>query len=307
LLRELESNRFITELNKIQGVEDEDIGESTAEKGAKKSWLVSVEHKAKELFEILPGKLNHLEKNETSSKNPIFRFLNRELTVASKLLNKVRSDLQKLIEMCKGNLKSTNDLREIARDLFNDQIPRNWKTYAIISLNVTEWIMDLRNRILQLNKVSAERDFGKRGIWLGGLIFPEAYLTATRQYVAQALRVPLDELILSIELPKTITQIEENDFIISGISLEGAEWDFSRNKLIMTDGLFCQLPNVILRWNKKDTNLTGKFNVPVYLNNMRKNLLFSVMIDNDGSLSDSDWYQRGTALIGWNKTFDYQI
>ena len=47
------------------------------------------------------------------------------------------------------------------------------------------------------------------------------------------------------------------------------------------------------------------FPIPVYLNNMRKNLLFSVYIKNDSVLSDSDWYQRGIALISWNKTYEY--
>lgn len=306
MLRELESNRYITELNKIQGVEDEELSPSQADKG-KSTWLIVVEEKANRLYETLPSEINQLQKNELSAKNPIYRFLNREITVMSKLLNRVRSDLKKLIEMCKGNSKSTNDLREIAKDLFNDQIPKSWKSYNTINLNVTEWIIDLRNRALQLNKVSKEKEFGKRGIWLGGLIFPEAYLTATRQYVAQAFKVPLDELILSVVLPKRIENIEESDFVVSGLCIEGAEWNYNNNKLIMTDNLFCQLPQVILRWVKKSSEFGKQFYIPVYLNNARRNLLFSVMINNeDTGMTDYDWYQRGTALISWNKTYDYK-
>ena len=74
----------------------------------------------------------------------------------------------------------------------------------------------------------------------------------------------------------------------------------------MTDNLFCQLPPFFLKWSiKKDTDLSKMFPIPVYLNNMRKNLLFSVYIKNDSVLSDSDWYQRGIALISWNKTYEY--
>jgi dynein heavy chain 1 len=305
-LRELESGRYIAELNKIQGVEDEELTSTQADKG-KTGWLAVVEEKATRLFETLPKEVNQLEKNEVAAKNPIYRFLNRELAVATKLLARVRSDLKKLIEMCKGNIKSTNDLREIAKDLFNDQIPKNWKVYNTINLNVTEWIIDLRNRVLQLNKISAQRDYGKSNIWLGGLIFPEAYLTATRQYVAQAFKVPLDELVLSVILPKRIDAIEETDFVISGVCIEGAEWDYNSSKLIMTDNLYSQLPPVYLRWTPRSSDYSKQFYIPVYLNNMRKNLLFSVMINNEGTgMSDYDWYQRGTALISWNKTYDYK-
>ena len=176
-----------------------------------------------------------------------------------------------------------------------------------MDLNVTEWIMDLRSRVIQLNKVSNERDFGKRGMWLGGLVFPEAYLTATRQYVAQSLKLPLDELVLSVDLPQNITDsLDETDFVVSGLCLEGAEWSYESNKLVMTDNLFYQLPSVLLRWTKKSSEASNKFYVPVYLNNTRKNMLFSMMMSNESELSDADWYQRGTALISWNKTYDYK-
>ena len=74
----------------------------------------------------------------------------------------------------------------------------------------------------------------------------------------------------------------------------------------MTDSLFSHLPPFLLKWNAKSSmDLKNMFPIPVYLNNMRKNLLFSVFIKNESVLSDSDWYQRGIALISWNKTYEY--
>jgi dynein heavy chain 1 len=175
-----------------------------------------------------------------------------------------------------------------------------------MDLNVSEWIIDLRCRVLQLNKISAEKDYGKKNIWMGGIIFPEAYLTATRQYVASNMKVPLDELVISMEMPKKIDKIEDNEFVVSGICLEGAEWSYDSNKLVMTDNLFFQLPNVIMKWVRKTKDMTKVFPVPVYLNNTRKNLIFSVLVRNDSELSDADWYQRGTAMTTWNKTFEYK-
>ena len=307
LVKENASNRFITEMNKIQGVEDEELGSTeSAGKKTQASWLIIVQEKGTKLLNVLPKKVLPLVGNEQSNNDPIFRFLLREVAVASKLLNKVRDDLEKLISMAKGEGKSTNDLRDVAKNIFNDTVPKAWQIYATLELNVTEWILDFKNRIDQLNKITHSPDFGRSGLWIGGLIFPEAYLTATRQSVAQELKVSLDELMLSVELVKNITNVDKTSFVLKGLCIEGAEWNYNEDKLIMTDSLFSQLPPFLLKWSiKKNANMKNLFPIPVYMNTMRKNLLFSVFIKNESVLSDSDWYQRGIALISWNKTYEY--
>ena len=308
LVRETASNRFITEMNKIQGIEDEGVGSTEGQgKSTQASWLISVQEKSTKLLKALPLQVKPLIGNKLSNNDPIYRFLLREVAVASKLLNKVRDDLNQLILMSKGESKSTNELRDIAKNIFNDSVPKVWQIYSTLELNVTEWILDLKNRINQLNKITLAKDYGRSGLWLGGLIFPEAYLTATRQSVAQELKVSLDELMLSVELVKNITSIDNTCFVLKGLCIEGAEWNYEQNKLIMTDSLFSQLPPFLLKWSvKKNSNLSNIFPIPVYLNTMRKNLLFSVFIKNESVLSDSDWYQRGIALISWNKTYEYE-
>ena len=308
LVRETASNRFITEMNKIQGIEDEGVGSAEGQgKSTQASWLISVQEKSTKLLKALPLQVKPLIGNKQSNNDPIYRFLLREVAVASKLLNKVRDDLNQLILMSKGESKSTNELRDIAKNIFNDSVPKVWQIYSTLELNVTEWILDLKNRINQLNKITQAKDYGRSGLWLGGLIFPEAYLTATRQSVAQELKVSLDELMLSVELVKNITIIDNTCFVLKGLCIEGAEWNYEQNKLIMTDSLFSQLPPFLLKWSvKKNSNLSNIFPIPVYLNTMRKNLLFSVFIKNESVLSDSDWYQRGIALISWNKTYEYE-
>jgi len=307
LVKENASNRFITEMNKIQGVEDEELSATeSAGKKTQASWLIVVQEKGEKLLKALPVKVKPLVGNEQSNNDPIFRFLLREVAVASKLLNKVRDDLQKLILMAKGEGKSTNELRDIAKNVFNDTVPKYWQIYSTLELNVTEWILDFKNRINQLNKITHSPDFGRSGLWIGGLIFPEAYLTATRQSVAQELKVSLDELMLSVELVKNITNVDKTSFVLKGLCIEGAEWNYDEDKLIMTDSLFSQLPPFLLKWSiKKNANTKNLFPIPVYMNTIRKNLLFSVYIKNESVLSDSDWYQRGIALISWNKTYEY--
>lgn len=123
----------------------------------------------------------------------------REVTVASKLLDTVRSDLKLVKNMCADG-KSTNMLRQLAKDLHGDLIPARWRKFIIANITATEWINDFNNRVNQLQKLSSASDLGKSGLWFGGLLFPEAYLTATRQKIAQENSWSLEELSLKFEL-----------------------------------------------------------------------------------------------------------
>ena len=44
-------------------------------------------------------------------------------------------------------------------------------------------------------------------IWLGGLFTPEAYITATRQYVAQANNWSLEELYLDVRITLSLSSL----------------------------------------------------------------------------------------------------
>jgi dynein heavy chain 1 len=50
----------------------------------------------------LPGQLDLLKRTAKAITNPLFRFLEREVTVTSGLLDAVRDDLNAVLELCKG-------------------------------------------------------------------------------------------------------------------------------------------------------------------------------------------------------------
>lgn len=82
-----------------------------------------------------------------------------------------------------------------------DVIPKRWRRYNVANITVTEWIEDFNKRIDQLQKVSVSSDFGRKGgLWFGGLLFPEAFMTASRQSVAQDNKWSLEELDLQFEV-----------------------------------------------------------------------------------------------------------
>ena len=72
------------------------------------------------------------------------------------------------------------------------------------SCSVAAWITDFSARVNQLVSVSAS--VSKQGaaslktctVWMGGLFNPEAFVTATRQCVAQANSWSLEELSLDV-------------------------------------------------------------------------------------------------------------
>lgn len=86
-------------------------------------------------------------RTSASITNPLFRFLEREVTVAAGLLETVRQDLVAVKEMCSGERKSTNILKSLAEDMHADVIPKKWRKYNVANISGTEWINDFKNRI----------------------------------------------------------------------------------------------------------------------------------------------------------------
>lgn len=183
IVRQRQANTLIANIKLIQGTGDEINPESKGEDAG--NWLTQLQKKVEGLLERLPDALDLLVRNEKSIQNPLFRFLEREVTVTSSLLDDVRADLRAVLELTKGERKQTNVLKQISEDLHAEVIPKQWRRYVVANITATAWIIDFVKRVNQLKVLSTSSDFGKSGLWFGGLLFPEAYLTATRQFIAQ--------------------------------------------------------------------------------------------------------------------------
>lgn len=166
--------------------------------------------KLEKMEEILPGQLELLERTNQSIKNPLFRFLEREVVVASQLLDLVRSDILALLELCQAKRKSTQQLKQLGEEVHTDIIPKKWRKYTVANISCTAWVTDFVKRVDQLKKLSASKDYGQSGLWYGGLLFPEAYLTATRQSVAQNTGSSLEQLQLKFEIDLNEEELKSN-------------------------------------------------------------------------------------------------
>jgi dynein heavy chain 1 len=93
-------------------------------------------------------------------------------------------------------------------------IPDHWRRYKVgKALAVSGWIADLSRRLAQLDNIAGLDNLNNVEVWLGGLFFPEAYITATRQAVAHRKKWSLETLHLRLDIERVN---DPGAFIIDG-------------------------------------------------------------------------------------------
>lgn len=96
-------------------------------------------------------------------------------------------------------------------------IPTHWRRYKVHkAMAVAEWISDFARRLGQLVHIASLDNMSNVEVWLGGLFFPEAYITATRQAVAHRKRWSLETLQLQLDLERVN---DPGAFIVEGTCL----------------------------------------------------------------------------------------
>lgn len=161
-----------------------------------------------------------MRRTKDNVKDPLFRFFEREINLGAKLLNELRRDLNELLAICRGQQKQNNHTRELIAALVKSKrIPRNWLQY-VVPKDVTthEWMRDFVERVKQLDRLSKSENLRIEEVWLGGMFFPEAYITATRQLIAQTNGWSLEQLTMHVtsvgEDPKSNTV--QSNFTLTG-------------------------------------------------------------------------------------------
>lgn len=172
-------------------------------------------------------------------------------------------------------------------------------------MSIGAFVANLAARIERLEQTLSA---GSRDpIWLGGLIQPEAFVTATRQAVAQQKGWSLEQLVLEFRVgePNAAEAFAiDGEWIMSsdnsvlmgvGIKLDGAVW--TPNGLKFNDGSSTTLSDCQLSWRKAASGASpaGQVSLPVYLNGDRTEVLFAVQLDAVGA-SQAELLQRGVCL-----------
>ncbi|KAL5291956.1 DYNC1H1 family protein [Megaselia abdita] len=308
---------LISKLLKMQQLEDDDeLAYSAADENneaanaqrqedGRPSWMKVLHNSAVAWLELLPKSLPTLKRTVENIKDPLYRYFEREVTSGAKLLCTVIADLQDVVLICQGEKKQTNHHRSMLSELVRGIIPKGWRKYTVpAGCTVIQWVTDFSNRVKQLQKVSqlvsqaGAKELQGFPVWLGGLLNPEAYITATRQCVAQSNSWPLEELALDVSILESGSNGDQKDssFGVTGLKLQGAQC--KNNELLLASTIMMDLPLTILKWIKIGSDLrTGKLTLPVYLNSTRSELLFTVDLAVAGGQDPHSFYERGVAVL----------
>jgi len=257
-------------------------------------------------LELLPSTLSPLKRTIENIKDPLYRFMEREVNSGLKLLAVVRTDLQDVVAITSSGKKQTNHHRALVQSLTKGIIPKNWLQYKVPpNTSVMAWVTDFSARVKQLGEVS--RVVGGGGaaalksltVWIGGLFNPEAFITATRQCVAQANSWSLEELQLDVTVADETDQPSFDDcsFGVEGLKLQGAVC--RNNQLAISSEILTPLHLTRLRWIKitDKGDEQHKIELPVYLNSTRQDLLFTVDLAITPTQNVREFHERGVAII----------
>lgn len=86
--------------------------------------------------------------------DPLFRFLEREITVAGGLLKVIRKNLVELKNLAEGKVLATNVLRQLAKDVYGDIVPAGWLKYVVSAMGLNDWVADFKRRLDQFQKLA---------------------------------------------------------------------------------------------------------------------------------------------------------
>ncbi|XP_025020180.1 dynein heavy chain 10, axonemal, partial [Python bivittatus] len=234
-----------------------------------------IENKMPKVFDI-----DQIRKTLGIDISPTTVVLLQELERFNKLIVRMTKSLAELQRALAGEVGMSNELDEVARALFNGQIPNIWRKLAPDTLKTLgNWMIYFKNRFLQYTLWVEESE--PSVMWLSGLHIPESYLTALVQATCRKNGWPLDRSTLYTQVTKyrtadEVTERPGQGCFVSGLYLEGADWDLENGCLIRSKPkvLIVDLPILkIIPIEAHRLKLQNTFRTPVYTTSMRRNAM----------------------------------
>ena len=178
-----------------------------------------------------------------------------------------------------------------------------------INLTVSAWIANFSLRIDQLGEmISTAKSGGALSLrsfdyWLGGLFNPDAFITATRQCIAQANSWSLEDLSINLIVDSSAAIDDaETSFALKNLSLHGAKIE-KGNKVNLGRSVVTELKTVKLQWKgpkERSSNEQSKkssITLPIYLNSDRSEILINVDFDMAPNNEERFFIETGVAFL----------
>uniref|UniRef100_A0A2K5ZE43 Dynein axonemal heavy chain 10 n=1 Tax=Mandrillus leucophaeus TaxID=9568 RepID=A0A2K5ZE43_MANLE len=234
-----------------------------------------IENKMPKVFD-----LDQVRKRLGTGISPTSVVLLQELERFNKLVVRMTKSLAELQRALAGEVGMSNELDDVARSLFIGQIPNIWRRLAPDTLkSLGNWMVYFLRRFSQYMLWVTEGE--PSVMWLSGLHIPESYLTALVQATCRKNGWPLDRSTLFTQVTKFQDADEVNEragqgCFVSGLYLEGADWDIEKGCLIKSKPkvLVVDLPILkIIPIEAHRLKLQNTFRTPVYTTSMRRNAM----------------------------------
>uniref|UniRef100_H3DEJ9 Dynein axonemal heavy chain 10 n=1 Tax=Tetraodon nigroviridis TaxID=99883 RepID=H3DEJ9_TETNG len=212
--------------------------------------------------------------------SPTTVVLLQELERFNKLVVRMQRSLAGLRRALAGEVGMSSELDEVSRSLLNGQIPAIWKKLAPDTLkSLGNWMSHFKRRHQQYSDWVDDGE--PKVMWLAGLHIPESYLTALVQAACRKNGWPLDLSTLYTQVTQFSREDEVSDrpgngCFISGLYLEGAEWDTEEGCLVRSRPkvLLAQLPILkVIPAQSRHLSLQNTLRTPVYTTSQRRNAM----------------------------------
>ena len=250
-------------------------------------WLAKVEG----LEKSLQGGKEWAKGDE--SMDSLMRCIAREVKLGIECVRSVVSDMKEIITYCEGSAKLTNQLKTLIDAIAAGITPKDWiGLYTGGEVVADQWIDDFVKRLEQVNEfiMSGGKDLEGMSFWVGGLLNPGSFVTATRQFVARKGDHSIDELELVLH-----NKGEGVGFKVSGMMIEGGK--LVGGGIEKSEELIEEIGDCCLEWRTIKGGEEENLSLPVYLDNSnRKQIIVRIKVEG-ASGNRSEWLQRGLALF----------
>ncbi|XP_075882096.1 dynein axonemal heavy chain 10-like isoform X2 [Nelusetta ayraudi] len=250
--------------------------------------------------------LDVIRKNFGTDVSPTSVVLLQELERFNKLVVRMQRSLAELQRALAGEVGMSNELDEVARAIFNGQIPAIWKMLAPDTLqSLGNWMCHYQRRFEQYSQWVEDGE--PKVMWLSGLHIPESYLTALVQAACRKNGWPLDLSTLYTQVTQfhsdeEITDKPDQGCFVSGLYLEGGDWDIEEGCLVRSKPkvLVAELPILrVIPIETRNLALKNTLRTPVYTTSLRRNAMGVGLVfeaDLYTTMHISHWVLQGVCL-----------
>ncbi|TRY63473.1 hypothetical protein TCAL_02090 [Tigriopus californicus] len=118
------------------------------------AWFRLLSQSLQKWLTMVPVSLPEIQRSAETVRDPLFRYIDREIYVGKKVLNIVLTDLNYLNDIGRGERKQTNHYQNLGLELVRGIVPNSWRRYRYPPfMTVSQWIQNLVFRLKQLETI----------------------------------------------------------------------------------------------------------------------------------------------------------